>query len=137
MNLKTLAFIAALLAAWAPQVDAQQATLISITNFWRYNQSGAELSGQFNQPGFNDTNWPVGQGLLGLEPSSPYPYPYSIRTPLTVGGGRVTYYFRASFNFSGSPDGYTLTASNYVDDGAVFYLNGLEVGRVRMADGDV
>ena len=81
--------------------------------------------------------WPQGQGLLGLETSAPYPYPYPILTPLTVGGGRITYYFRRHFNLSFNPAGVTLTASNYVDDGAVYYLNGTEVGRVRIGTGPV
>src|SRR5206468_11012855 len=125
------------MALWARESRAQPITLISITNLWSYNQTGTDFSGEFNQPGYNDTGWPTGRALLGLETSSPYPYPYPILTPLTVGGGRITYYFRAHFNFPFSPVGYTLVASNYIDDGAVFYLNGAEVGRIRMGAGEV
>ena len=44
-----------------------------------------------------------------------------------------TYYFRTHFNFTGSTAGASLTFSNYVDDGAVFHLNGTEIFRLRMA----
>jgi hypothetical protein len=43
-----------------------------------------------------------------------------------------TYYFRTHFTFSGTPAGKILNFSNYVDDGAVFYLNGGEIQRLRM-----
>src|SRR6185436_8154115 len=43
-----------------------------------------------------------------------------------------TYYFRTRFNFTGSTAGASLLFSNYVDDGAVFYLNGAEIYRLRV-----
>src|SRR4029078_7774188 len=119
----------------AGEALAQPTTLVSITNLWSYDQSGADLSDQFAAPDFEDGGWPVGQALLGAEPSNPYPYPYPILTPLPVGGGRITYYFRTHFNFPFSPAGYTLIASNYVDDGAVFYPNGTKAGRLRLPSG--
>ena len=44
----------------------------------------------------------------------------------------TTYYFRTHFGFNGSTAGVSLTFSNYIDDAAVFYLNGTEVSRIRM-----
>ncbi|HVY70791.1 MAG TPA: phosphodiester glycosidase family protein [Verrucomicrobiae bacterium] len=44
----------------------------------------------------------------------------------------VTYYFRSHFNVAGSTAGGTLIFDAYVDDGAVFYLNGAEIYRLRM-----
>lgn len=43
-----------------------------------------------------------------------------------------TYYFRTPFTFTGSTAGVSLTFSNYIDDGAVFYLNGVELNRIRV-----
>jgi hypothetical protein len=120
------------------QAQAQeQIRLISITNHWRYNQTGSDLSGQFQQPAFDDSSWPLGQALLGLETSTPYPYPFPILTPLTVGGGRITYYFRRHFTMPVNPGGAIITASNWLDDGAVFYLNGAEVSRVGLGAGAI
>jgi hypothetical protein len=115
----------------------QQLQLVLITNSWKYNQSGADLSGMFQQTNYNDGAWPSGRGLLGLETSSPYPYPYPILTPLTVSNGRITFYFRTRFNFPSNTVGVTLRATNYVDDGAVFYLNGQEAQRLRMPLGEI
>ena len=116
---------------------AEELTLIAITNHWRYDRSGADLSGQFNQRNFDGSSWPQGQALLGHDPFAPFPYPYPVRTPLLDLNGPITYYFRAHFDFPFSADGVTLIASNYVDDGAVYYLNGVEVGRIRIGPGPV
>jgi hypothetical protein len=49
----------------------------------------------------------------------------------------VTYYFRKSFVFSGNPQYSTLTINPIVADGAVFYLNGVEVYRQNMPGGTI
>jgi len=46
-----------------------------------------------------------------------------------------TLYFRKSFSFSGPTRGVRLSIDQIVDDGAVYYLNGKRVGRVRMRAG--
>jgi hypothetical protein len=43
-----------------------------------------------------------------------------------------TYYFRTHFSFSNSLSGVALLSTDYLDDGAVFYLNGTEIYRLRM-----
>ena len=109
-------------------------TLVDLTGAtWRYNDTGAVLPASWRANNFSAENsWPSGTGLFGVEGDVPYPYPAAIRTPLALVPGRITYYFRTRFNFSGSKDEVSLMFSNYVDDGAVFYLNGTEVYRLRM-----
>ena len=84
-------------------------------------------------PGYNDSAWPSGPGLLwadqrGLNTNLPLT---ATQLPLNSSTGYpwTTYYFRTHFNFTNSPAGATLTLSNYLDDGAVFYLNGVEIAR--------
>jgi hypothetical protein len=48
-----------------------------------------------------------------------------------------TYYLRTRFQWTNDPASVILVASNYLSDGAVFYLNGAEVKRVRLPSGDV
>jgi hypothetical protein len=48
-----------------------------------------------------------------------------------------TYYFRKHFTFTGSKVGVSIILSNYLDDGAVFYLNGAELQRLRMPNAPV
>lgn len=125
-----------LLAACAlfPRALAQQQlTLIPITNVWKYDLSGADFTGQFQQINYDDSAWPSGPGLLGYDLSSPFPYPDPILTEFPLGSSyRMTLYFRTHFNFPSNTLGAVLRATNYVDDGAVFYLNGHEVQRLRL-----
>src|SRR5439155_14958517 len=101
--------------------------LLSLSGSWRYQQSNS-LDGQnWQSPGYNDTNWPAGNALLYVETNtlvSPR------NTLLTLGAS--TYYFRAHVNFPFEPTNVLLTFSARIDDGAVFYLNGQEIQRVRM-----
>src|SRR6266852_4574374 len=55
-------------------------------------------------------------------------------TPLPGVSGALppTYYFRSHFTFTNRTAGVSLLFSNFIDDGAVFYLNGIEIQRVRM-----
>jgi hypothetical protein len=48
-------------------------------------------------------------------------------------GGPITIYFRTLFPYNTTPGTITLLSENLVDDGAVYYLNGNEAGRLRMA----
>lgn len=94
---------------------------------WRYDQSGENRRGTFARPDFDDSAWPEGPALLG---DSPARLDTSIRTPLQL--GKLTYYFRHTFQFDGNPGVADLMMHHYVDDGAVFYLNGTEVYRINM-----
>jgi hypothetical protein len=120
-------------------VVSQRIPLVPLNATWRYNQLGSDLAGVFKELAFDDSAWPSGQALLGFEDTVPSPYAEPFRTALKPGsqGGPVTTYYRTHFNFTNSltEGALVLTASNFVDDGAVFYLNGNEAGRIRMAAG--
>lgn len=109
--------------------------LVTIANtVWRYNQNGGDLGTAWREPSYNDSAWPTGLGLLGVETAPDVYAPFTFRTPLTsqANGGQVTVYFRTKFNFSGDPAMTSLVFSNLIDDGAVFYLNGTYVGNLRV-----
>jgi len=100
--------------------------LVTLTNEWRYYQSGP-LDAGWKSPGFADAAWPVGRGLLFVETAS---LPAPKNTALTL--GQNTYYFRTSFVLPSVPSGAQLILTNVLDDGAVFYLNGKELFRENM-----
>ena len=133
-----LALLLALISL-VPAASAQPTTVVNLTNTsWLYNDTGQDLGTAWRNRSYPAENgWPSGQGLFGVEATVPYPYPAPIQTPLVLGARRITYYFRTHFNFSGSSAGLNLIANAYVDDGAVFYLNGAEVGRVRLTNDPV
>lgn len=116
-----------------PPVPAEyaEATLLPITARWRYQQAGANLAAGWVAPDFNDRSWSEGPALFYVEDAA-LPAPKS--TPLLI--GPVTYYFRTTFVFNASTNGLELRLRTVLDDGAVFYLNGREIQRVNMRDGD-
>ncbi|HTD66078.1 MAG TPA: lamin tail domain-containing protein, partial [Candidatus Limnocylindria bacterium] len=61
----------------------------------------------------------------------------SANTNSPLPGGLSTYYFRNTFNFSGNPNYSTLRLNPVLADGAVFYLNGVEVYRQNMPAGPI
>ncbi|HEX6866575.1 MAG TPA: lamin tail domain-containing protein, partial [Caulobacteraceae bacterium] len=126
--------------SFACVVSASTQVLMITNHNWRYNQSGQDLGTLWRAAGYNDASWPSGFALFGEEPNATYPEP--IRTPLSLqrpgGGGQVvTYYFRTHFNAPSNLAGWNITVRAFVDDGAVFYVNGAEVGRLRMGSGTV
>ncbi len=116
-----------LACALAENISNAQSTLVTITNSWRYNQTEALVGDDWKLASFDDSGWPAGPALLYSESNAAV----SPRNTALI-YGRTTYYFRTQFNFSGTPVQPVLTFSNKVDDGAVFYLNGKEIQRLRM-----
>jgi hypothetical protein len=111
-------------------------TLVTLANTaWQANGAGSDLGPAWLDQTYDDTQagWVSGQGLFGYTPT-PGAYP-TIQTALTSGAN--TYYFRAHFNWNNLPDNVAFVVTNYLSDGAVFYLNGVEVNRVRMPAGTV
>jgi hypothetical protein len=108
--------------------------LLAITNTWKYNNTGVDLGTTWSTNSYNDSGWTTsGPGLFGTENSSVYPY--AILTPIPAPsqtGGHLTVYYRTHFQWNGSLTNFQLVSTNYVDDGAVYYLNGVRVGALRM-----
>jgi len=146
-------FMLAVLVTVPFTASSQAITLIDATNtVWAYNDAtttGTSLHGTgWELPGY-DTNsapgWKAGKPLFGNDGAGIYdtaahPFRGGINgfiTPLNRTGGRVTFYFRTTFNWSGSTVGVSLTASNWVDDGIIVYLNGVEASRLRVPAGAV
>ena len=110
--------------------------LINVTtSSWRYDNSGVDQGTAWRAPGFSDAAWSSGVGLFGRETTpAVYPYPFNTAIPSpSQAGGHVTVYYRAHFNWTGGLTNFQLIATNFVDDGAVYYLNGVEVGRLRVS----
>jgi hypothetical protein len=118
-----------------PPVAPQLVNVLPVTQDWKYNQSGLNLGTNWKEPGYDDSTWPAGPGVLGvLRAGGTLPEP--VRTPLQV-GGRTTYYFRTRFTPPPGANYTSLQISNIVDDGAVFYLNGAEFARFNLPAGTI
>ncbi len=120
-------------------------TLTDWGSTWKFddtqvNTATAEPAGWNTALGFVDTAWKTGPGPIGFETwTTVPPNPGTGVTPfygtqLTgYASSRLTYLFRRSFTFSGTPANVTLKLSRWIDDGYVVYLNGVELDRKNMA----
>ncbi|HYG35272.1 MAG TPA: lamin tail domain-containing protein, partial [Clostridia bacterium] len=115
-------------------ITAQVVKLLDITNTWKYENSGTNLPATWPQLSYDDADWASGEALFGYE-TTPAAYPFPFSTPILPPdqpGGHVTVYFRARFSWDQSLTNFVLVSTNYVDDGAVYYLNGSKVASLRM-----
>ena len=108
--------------------------LIPLDAVWRYSAVSNDLGTAWRTGNYDDmaAGWQSGPQLFGDDPNS---YPLAFASPLPV-PHPITMYFRHRFNFIENPLRVTLVASNLVEDGAVFYLNGVRVGDIRVPNPD-
>lgn len=105
---------------------------------WSYDRSGQDLGAAWTARNFDDSQWLQGKALIALESDSTVE---PIRTALPslnneAGNYVNTYYFRTHFDFPRNDvTGVKLFLRHVIDDGAVFYLNGVEAHRFGMASG--
>ena len=114
--------------------------VIALTNSWKYTPASQNGSG-WTAAGYNDSAWSgPGAGLLWVDTRTSGPNPdvgpkgEQMPDNPATGFPYVTYYFRKHFTIPTAAAGAALQFSAQVDDGAVIYLNGHEIYRLRMDD---
>ncbi|MBM3875545.1 MAG: hypothetical protein FJ386_02350 [Verrucomicrobia bacterium] len=119
-----------------PEIVSQQSgtVLMDYEDAWRYWAVNRAVDAQWRTTNFNDAAWPQGVGMFGFSQSGKVPPP-GIRTRVQF--GLTTYYFRRKFVFTNDPARLNFVIDQIVDDGAVYYLNGQEVGRVGLPGGNI
>ncbi|HEU0010765.1 MAG TPA: phosphodiester glycosidase family protein [Verrucomicrobiae bacterium] len=110
--------------------------VIPMTGSWKYSTNNLD-SVSWKGLAYDDTGWMgPNNAVLHIDNSiGAFPPRNTLLPPGFVTPIFRTYYFRTPFSFSGTTSNLSLTFSNYIDDGAVFYLNGTELNRVRMPSG--
>ena len=113
--------------------------VFDLTNSWKYTT--ANLDGvNWTAPNYVDSSWngpaPAVLWAKNGTPNSSIPDlgTRMLTDPNNSGFPYTTYYFRTHFTITNPVPGMSLQFSSYIDDGAVFYLNGTEIYRVRMPD---
>ena len=110
--------------------------LLAFSDSWKFTTNNLDGVNWMDLE-YDDSGW-LGEGpaLLYIE-DNPAVGPLS--TPLPAGGNGpyTTYYFRTYFSVTNPVEGFALLFTNFIDDGAVFYLNGVEIQRVRMPAGPI
>ena len=110
-------------------------TVVGFNSAWKYLSNGSDPATNWNQIGYNDSSWPTGPGLFGTAPTNVWPYPFETAVEPPSLGGPITTYYRMSFQWDGSTNDVNLVSTNFIQDGAVFYINGAEAGRLRVPAG--
>lgn len=120
-----------LITVQRPAVDQ---VLVAAGSPWRYLDTGTNLGTAWREPDYDDSAWPSGPAQLGygdgdeatvlsFGPDSRNKYP--------------TTYFRKRFAVMEAASATELTLAVVRDDGVVVYLNGVEVMRDNMPEGDI
>jgi PKD domain/Bacterial Ig domain/Carboxypeptidase regulatory-like domain len=108
--------------------------LINTGAVWRYFATSAAPAGAWKTPGYDDFAWPAGPAELGYGDGDE-------ATTLPFGGVStnkwITSYYRRAFHVTDPYSVTNLALELKRDDGAVVYLNGVEIVRDGMASGTV
>jgi hypothetical protein len=129
-----MAFVLAIVALFAPAVRAADTILVPTAATWKYLDNGTNQGTAWRATSFNDSTWPSGLAQLGYGDGD---------EATTVGFGPdannkfITTYFRRAFNVANASLFNALTLRLMRDDGAVVYLNGVEVWRTNMPTGTI
>ncbi len=112
--------------------------VFDVTNSWKY--SFTPMDGvNWTSVTYDDSGWSgPGPGLLWVDDrANAAVQPKNTEMPIDPGTGEpyVTYYFRTAVQLDEMKPGSSLLFSGYLDDGAVFYLNGSEIYRLRVPVG--
>lgn len=85
-----------------------------------------------------DATWQTGNALFGTETSAGvialFPTPIATALPPNTNTppDMITYYFRKQITLPAIPAGTTYAINHFIDDGAIFWLDGVEIGRLNM-----
>lgn len=117
------------------RTSTRAASLIPVGATWRYLDAGGAAPAGWTLPAFDDGGWVTGAAPLG--------YGDPVATEVSYGGDagakHITTWFRHAFELT-PEDGEQVDEVSLalrVDDGAVVYLDGVEVLRSNLPTGDI
>lgn len=102
--------------------------LVAAGSTWRYLDDGSDQGTVWRSRTFDDATWADGAAQLGFGDGDEV---------TVLANGQITYYFRQSFDVSDPAAIEELRLRLVRDDGAVVYLNGVELARSNMPAGEV
>jgi len=125
---------------WIVPLDGPPATPVTLVPngaVWKYLDNGSNPSIDWKQLGFNDTAWASGPAMLGYGDANGSLPRTTNSYGLDPNNKYITTYYRRLFVVSNTWGFINLTARLQRDDGAVGYLNGIEVFRSNMPIGPI
>ncbi|MBL9077482.1 MAG: metallophosphoesterase family protein [Planctomycetes bacterium] len=122
-----------LLPCAAPRAQTAAAVPVPANATWRYLDQGVGPAPGWQLPGFDDSSWPAGPAQLG----------YGDGDEATViqsgppGAFHLISWFRHEFAVAAPTAWPSARVRLVCDDGAVVYVNGVEVGRWNLNNGPI
>ncbi len=121
-------------------IDYAEITLVEAASDWKYVDDGTDPGSEWVKTGFDDSEWEEGVAPLGYPEGEEDETFGEVQTVIGFGEDEsekyATSYFRTSFTIDDVEAIGNFGIIDFkVDDGAIFYLNGEEVGRFNMPDG--
>ncbi len=110
------------IVAWA------QFTFFPLGSTWKYKDDGSNQGTAWQSSSFDDSSWSIGAGQLGFGDGD---------ETTVIASGHITYYFRKTVNIPDVNQYQNFIVDFYRDDGAVIYINGVEVIRDNMPTGAI
>lgn len=116
------------------QTPQPPVTLVGLGSSWSYLDDGSDQAAAWTAPAFEESGWRTGLAQLGYGDGDEVTL---IRSNRSDGTRIVTTYFRRAFSANNVADVTNLTVQLIRDDGAIGYLNGVELFRNNMPTGAV
>jgi hypothetical protein len=115
-----------------------ESSLVSTGAVWRYLDTGVDQGTTWITPSFDDSLWAAGPAQLGFSsgPAENDEATFLSRTS-ALGETNITFYFRHAFDVPDTSLYTNLIVRLRRDDGAVVYLNGVEVFRSNLPEGPI
>ena len=122
---------------WGSMSGSRQ-QLFPLKDVWTYYDQGPMEDDAWKTPNYSTSEWKQGNAPLGYYTGGQRDY----QTILSYGDNAsqkyIAYYFRKEFQFSDTPANDDTFTLNYIaDDGFVVYVNGVEVYRYLMPEGNI
>ncbi len=114
------------------QTESARGSLIPAHASWRYLDAGTNPPAAWTARTFDDSGWPSGRGRLGYGLDGEWT---TLQSGTNPAAKPVTCYFRHAFQIEDAAWFGPLHLSLQRDDGAVVYLNGVEILRTNLPAG--
>ncbi|MDN7245050.1 purple acid phosphatase family protein [Planococcus shenhongbingii] len=123
-------------------VDQEEQQFIEKNSEWSYLDDGSDQGTEWKEPEFDDSDWDTGNAPLGYPEDEEHERFGKIETEIGYGSKEsdkfATSYFRTEFEVEDLDSIGDLGFIDFtVDDSVILYLNGQEIGRFNLPEGDI
>ena len=123
-------------------VKHAEQTIFEKSSTWKYLDDGSNQGTAWKAPNFDDGSWKNGIAPLGYSASENRPMFGTVNTVINHGpdaNNKIpTYYFRTTFEVEDLAKIGDVGHINFgIDDSVILYLNGHEIGRHNLPEGEI